>query len=66
MDKYNMWLESFDKRDLFTGAVFAVTATILLCRHFAPQWSKRIIDPILGGLYCVAFILVTAFFRPTL
>lgn len=66
MDKYNLWLSYFDKRDLLTGTVFAVAAAVLLYRHIAPGWAKKIIDPILGGLYCVAFILVTAFFRPTL
>ncbi len=66
MDKYNLWLSSFDKRDLLTGIVFAITAAVLLYRHIAPGWAKKIIDPTLGGLYCVAFVLVTAFFRPTL
>lgn len=66
MDKYDLWLSSFDRRDLLTSAIFAITALILLYRHIAPGWAKKIIDPVLGGLYCVAFVLVTAFFRPAL
>jgi len=66
MNKYTDWLTSFDQRDLFTAQVFGITALLLLVRHFLSERTKRIVDPLLGGLYSVAFILVTACFRPTL
>lgn len=66
MDKYQLWVDNFAARDKLTAFVFALAAIILLIRAYLPDKAKRFIDPVLGGLYGVSFILVLAFYRPTL
>lgn len=66
MEKYNQWIANFEARDTLTAVVFVFAAIVLLVRARLPKRLKNILDPILGGLYCVGFCLVLAFYHPTL
>lgn len=65
-EKLDRWIVGFAARDWLTLIMFSVAAIVLLLRYLIPERFRRAADLVLGGLYCVAFVLVTAFFRPTL